>query len=61
MDWDDFTFNSFSFAAGLFLLQYGCDLFVENSVILMRRIGVNETLIGVVSTGAEWEEVPNPP
>jgi Ca2+/Na+ antiporter len=57
MDWDSFLFNAAAFIAGLCLLQYGADAFIDNTAIVARRLGVSETLIALLTAGAEWEEV----
>ena len=57
MDWDSFFFNASAFIAGLCLLESGADAFIDNTAIVARRIGVPETLIALLTAGAEWEEV----
>jgi hypothetical protein len=61
MDWDSFFFNASAFIAGLCLLEYGADAFIDNTAIVARRLGVSETLVALLTAGAEWEEVCNPP
>jgi hypothetical protein len=46
-----------SLIAGLFLLEYGADKFVDHTAILARRLGVSQTLVALLTAGAEWEEV----
>jgi Ca2+/Na+ antiporter len=57
MDWDIFFFNSSAFIAGLFLLQFGADRFIDHTAIVARRLGVSQTLVALLTAGAEWEEV----
>lgn len=57
MDWDAFFFNLGAFIAGLFVLEFGADLFIDNTAIVARRLGVSQTLVALLTAGAEWEEV----
>lgn len=54
---DTLLFNLASFIAGLFLLEYGADKFVDNTAIVAKRLKVSPTLVGLLTCGAEWEEV----
>jgi hypothetical protein len=60
MDWDSFFFNASAFVAGLYLLEYGADAFIDNTAIVARRLLVSETLVVLLTAGAEWEEVFHP-
>jgi Ca2+/Na+ antiporter len=57
MDWNTLCFNIAVFVAGLFLLEFGADKFVDHTTIVARRLGISETLIALLTAGAEWEEV----
>jgi Ca2+/Na+ antiporter len=57
MDWDIFFFNSSAFIAGLFLLQFGADRFIDHTAIVAHSLGVSQTLVALLTAGAEWEEV----
>jgi len=57
MGWDIFFFNSSAFIAGLFLLQFGADRFIDHTAIVARRLGVSQILVALLTAGAEWEEV----
>ena len=57
MDWDAILFNSAAFISGLFLLQWGADIFIDNTAIVAQRLGISETLVALLTAGAEWEEV----
>lgn len=57
MDWDSVFFNIATFIAGLFLLEWGADAFIDNTAIVARRLGISETLVALLTAGAEWEEV----
>lgn len=43
--------------AGLFLLEFGADRFIDHTAIVATRLGVSQTLIALLTAGAEWEEV----
>ncbi|CZR61860.1 uncharacterized protein PAC_11757 [Phialocephala subalpina] len=57
MDWDNFVLNCCAFIAGLFLLQHGANIFIDHSVILAKRVGAPDSLISLLTVGAEWEEL----
>lgn len=54
---DSVSFNIASFVSGLFLLEFGADRFIDHTAIVAKRLGVSETLIALITAGAEWEEV----
>lgn len=56
MDWDSLCFNAAAFVAGLFVLKFGADKFIDHTAIAARRLGVSQTLIALLTAGAEWEE-----
>lgn len=45
------------FIAGVFVLDYGADKFIDHTVIIGRRLGISPTLIALLTAGAEYEEV----
>lgn len=53
------AFNIGAFISTLFLLEFGADKFIAHASALARRIGVSEVIVGLVTAGAEWEEVLN--
>jgi Ca2+/Na+ antiporter len=57
MNWDSVCYDAGAFIAGLFLLEYGADLFIDHTAIVARRLGVSQTLVALLTAGAEWEEV----
>ncbi|GAA3288880.1 hypothetical protein GCM10020218_056070 [Dactylosporangium vinaceum] len=57
MDWDNLCFNIAAFIAGVFVLDYGADKFVDHTVVVGRRLGISPTLIALLTAGAEYEEV----
>lgn len=46
-----------SFICAIFLLERGADNFVGSTAIVAKRLGVSPTLIGLLTCGAEWEEL----
>jgi Ca2+/Na+ antiporter len=46
-----------TFVTALFLLESGADRFIDHTAIVACRLGISETLIALVTAGAEWEEV----
>lgn len=57
MDWDSLFFNTGALIAGVFVLDYGADKFIDHTVILGQRLGISPTLISLLTAGAEYEEV----
>lgn len=57
MEWDTLTFNIATLIAGVFVLDYGADKFIDHTVIVGRRLGISPTLIALLTAGAEYEEV----
>lgn len=51
------AFNIGAFVSTLFLLEFGADKFIAHTAIVANRIGVSEVVIGLLTAGAEWEEV----
>lgn len=51
------AFNIGAFISTLFLLESGADKFTAHAAALASRIGISEVTIGLVTAGAEWEEV----
>lgn len=56
MNWDGVCYNGGAFLAGLFL-EYGADRFIDHTAIGAHRLGISQTLIALLTVGAEWEEV----
>ncbi|KAK0706626.1 Sodium/calcium exchanger protein-domain-containing protein [Lasiosphaeria miniovina] len=54
---DALLFNISSFIAGLFLLEYGADKFIDHTAVVAKRLNVSPTLVGLLTCGAEWEEL----
>ena len=50
-------YNIGAFICAVFVLHYGADLFVDHTVIVARRLGLNQTLVALLTAGAEWEEL----
>jgi hypothetical protein len=49
-------FNVATLIAGVFVLDYGADKFIDHTVIVGRRLGISQTVIALLTAGAEWEE-----
>ena len=54
---DLIAFNVASFVCALFVLEFGADKFIDHTAIVARRTGISQALIGLLTAGAEWEEV----
>lgn len=59
MDWDTLSFNIATLIVGVFVLDYGADKFIDHTVIIGHRLGIPQTVIALLTAGAEWEEVRN--
>ncbi|OJJ42782.1 hypothetical protein ASPZODRAFT_155049 [Penicilliopsis zonata CBS 506.65] len=57
MNWDTLCYSIATFIAGIFVLDYGADKFIDHTVILGRRFGISPTLIALLTAGAEYEEL----
>ncbi|KAJ5784846.1 uncharacterized protein N7503_010058 [Penicillium pulvis] len=57
MNWDALCFGVATFIAGVFVLDYGADKFIDHTVIAGRRLGISQTVIALLTAGAEWEEL----
>lgn len=51
------AFNLGAFISTLFLLEFGAEKFIAHTSAIAGRIGVSEVVIGILTAGAEWEEV----
>ncbi|KAL7957709.1 Ca2+ transporter [Trichoderma compactum] len=51
------AFNIGAFISTLFLLEFGADKFIAHATAIAGRIGVSEVIIGLLTAGAEWEEL----
>ncbi|KAF3003451.1 hypothetical protein E8E13_002709 [Curvularia kusanoi] len=54
---DAVAYNIAAFVTALFLLEFGADKFIDHTAIVAHRTNVPETVIGLVTAGAEWEEL----
>ncbi|KAK7747932.1 hypothetical protein SLS53_001184 [Cytospora paraplurivora] len=54
---ESLAFALASFACGLFLLERGADNFVDSAAVIAERLGVSPVLVGLLTCGAEWEEL----
>jgi Ca2+/Na+ antiporter len=60
IDYDNVCFNIAAFVAGLFVLEFGADKFVDHTAKVAARLRIPPTLIALLTAGAEWEEVRSP-
>lgn len=51
------TYNVAAFVSTLFLLEFGADKFVDHTAIVAQRTRIPDTIIALLTAGAEWEEV----
>ena len=49
--------NSITFLLSLVLLERSADVFVDSTAIVAKRLGISTVLVGLLTAGAEWEEV----
>ncbi|KAF5604315.1 hypothetical protein FPCIR_860 [Fusarium pseudocircinatum] len=54
---DTIAYNVAVFISTLFLLEFGADKFVDHTAIVARRTGIPDTVIALLTAGAEWEEL----
>nr|RBQ94695.1 hypothetical protein FVER53263_07729 [Fusarium verticillioides] len=54
---DAIAYNVAVFISTLFLLEFGADNFVDHTAIVARRTGIPDTVIALLTAGAEWEEL----
>lgn len=57
MEWLDVAYDVSAFIAGLFLLEWAADAFIDHTAIIARRLGISQTVIALLTAGCEWEEV----
>lgn len=57
MNRDSLFFNTATLVAGVFVLDYGADKFIDHTVIVGQRLGISPTLIALLTAGAEYEAV----
>lgn len=51
------AYNVASFICALFVLELGADKIIDHTAIFARRTGIPQGVIGLLTAGAEWEEV----
>lgn len=54
---DVIAYNLAAFITLLFLLEFGADRFIDHTAIIVHRVNVSQAVIGLLTAGAEWEEV----
>lgn len=57
LDLDNVFFNISAFIAGLFVLEFGADKFIDHTAKVASRLRIPPTLIALLTAGAEWEEL----
>ncbi len=57
VDGNSIAYNVAAFISTLFLLEFGADKFVDHAAIIARRTGIPDSIIALLTAGAEWEEV----
>ncbi|KDN42187.1 hypothetical protein K437DRAFT_257967 [Tilletiaria anomala UBC 951] len=50
-------FNLSAFISGVYMLERGADSFLDNLAVFAGRLRVSETLVALLTAGAEWEEL----
>ena len=53
------AYNIASFICALFVLEFGADKFIDHTAVVGRRTGIPQSVIALLTAGAEWEEVIN--
>ncbi|KAF3033401.1 hypothetical protein E8E11_003438 [Didymella keratinophila] len=56
-DADALVYNIAVFITSLFLLEFGADKFIDHTTVVAHRTGISETVISLLTAGAEWEEL----
>ncbi|KAM3086060.1 hypothetical protein ACMFMG_000196 [Clarireedia jacksonii] len=54
---DNILFNIAAFISGLYVLEAGADVFIDNTAKVAARLNVSPTFIALLTSGAEWEEL----
>ncbi|KAK5057507.1 hypothetical protein LTR84_011507 [Exophiala bonariae] len=54
---DVVTYNVAVLVTTLFVLEFGADKFIDHAAIVVRRTGIPETIVGLLTAGGEWEEL----
>ena len=51
------AYNIASFICALIVLESGADRFIDHAAAVAKRTGIPQGVIGLLTAGAEWEEV----
>jgi Ca2+/Na+ antiporter len=54
---DVIAYNVSTFLCALFVLEFGADKFIDHTAVVALRTGIPQAVIGLLTAGAEWEEV----
>jgi len=57
VDGEAVAYNITSFICALFVLEFGADKFIDHTIAVAKLTGIPQTLIALLTAGAEWEEV----
>lgn len=49
--------NAITFSLSLVLLERSADVLVDSTAIVAKRFRISTVLVGLLTAGAEWEEV----
>ena len=51
------AFNIAAFLCALLVLEKGADKFIDHTAIIAKRLGISQSVVALLTAGAEWEEV----
>jgi Ca2+/Na+ antiporter len=51
------AYNIAVFISNLFLLEFGADALIDHTAVVAQRTSIPQTIIALLTAGAEWEEV----
>lgn len=57
VDGELIAYSVASFICALFVLEFGADKFLDHTAIVAKRTGIPQGVIGLLTAGAEWEEL----
>lgn len=50
-------YNACCLVCSLFVLEHGADKFIDHTAIVAKKVGVSQSIVALLTAGAEWEEV----
>ncbi|KAF7508095.1 hypothetical protein GJ744_009536 [Endocarpon pusillum] len=51
------AYSTASFICALFVLEFGADKVIDHTAVVPERTGIPQAVIGLLTAGAEWEEL----